>query len=111
MPAVLTGQWVTRRGTALFNLSDLDITMQSNSHHDARRCYALEMRTTITLDDDVAAAIRELRRERSMGLSEAVNELIRGGLNAPRRGRKPFKQRTYTMGLLIDVTDIAEALE
>ncbi|HEY7693128.1 MAG TPA: ribbon-helix-helix protein, CopG family [Gaiellaceae bacterium] len=68
------------------------------------------MRTTVTLDDDVAAAIRELRRTRSLGLSEAVNELIRNGLRR-RPARTPFKQRSYPMGLQIDVTDVADALE
>jgi Ribbon-helix-helix protein, copG family len=68
------------------------------------------MRTTVTLDDDVAAAIRELRRARAIGLSEAVNELIRNGLGR-RPNRKPFKQRTYPMGMLIDVTDVADAIE
>ncbi|MEA2130053.1 MAG: hypothetical protein QOJ85_2944, partial [Solirubrobacteraceae bacterium] len=38
------------------------------------------MRTTLTLADDVAAAVEKLRRERSIGLSEAVNELVRAGL-------------------------------
>ena len=69
------------------------------------------MRTTVTFDDDVAAAIREVRRTRSIGLSEAVNELIRRGLSVKRPSRKPFKQRTYAMGMLIDVTDVAEAIE
>lgn len=69
------------------------------------------MRTTVNLEDDVTAAVQELRKEGSLGLSEAVNELIRRGLSAPRPGRKKFKQRTYPMGMRIDVTDIAEALE
>jgi hypothetical protein len=69
------------------------------------------VRTTVTFDDDVAAAIRELRRSRSLGLSEAVNELIRMGLSAPPRRRKPFKQRAYPMGMQIDVTDVADAIE
>lgn len=68
------------------------------------------MRTTVTFDDDVAAAIRELRRARSIGLSEAVNELVRHGLGRRPR-RKPVKQRTYSMGMLIDVTNVADAIE
>jgi metal-responsive CopG/Arc/MetJ family transcriptional regulator len=68
------------------------------------------MRTTVSLDDDVAAAVDRLRRERHMGLSEAVNELIRDGLRAPRR-RREFRQRTADMGLRIDVSNVAEALE
>ena len=69
------------------------------------------MRTTVTFDDDVAAAIRELRRARSIGLSQAVNELIRSGLGIRRPKRARFRQRAYPLGLLIDVTDVADALE
>jgi hypothetical protein len=68
------------------------------------------VRTTVTFDDDVAAAIREHRRTRSLGLSEAVNELIRNGLGR-RPNRKPFRQRSYPIGIRIDVTDVADALE
>ncbi len=68
------------------------------------------MRTTITLDDDVAAALEHLRRERSIGLSQAVNELIRAGLTVERpRGR--FQQQSQRIGLRVDVTNVAEALE
>ncbi|HZT45299.1 MAG TPA: hypothetical protein VFA24_03885 [Gaiellaceae bacterium] len=69
------------------------------------------MRTTVTFDKDVAAAVRELQRTRSIGVSEAVNELVRQGLMAKPRRRKPFKPRAYDIGMLIDVTDVAEALE
>lgn len=68
------------------------------------------MRTTVNLDDDVAAAVQRLRRERSLGLSEAVNELIRGSLHV-RQPRRTFRQRSQAMGLLIDVSNVAEALE
>lgn len=56
------------------------------------------MRTTLSLDDDddVAAAVQRLREERHLGLSEAVNELIRAGLAAPPR-RKAFRQRTANL--------------
>ena len=71
------------------------------------------MRTTVTLDDDVVAAIDRLRRERSLGLSAALNELARSGLAAKhgRRGRHPFRQRTQTLGLRVDVSNVAEAIE
>ena len=32
------------------------------------------MRTTVALDDDVVAAVERVRRERGLGLSEALNE-------------------------------------
>jgi hypothetical protein len=68
------------------------------------------MRTTISLNDDVAAGIEKIRRERGLGLSEAVNDLIRAGL-APGEPRTPFRQRTYDMGLRIDVSNIGEVIE
>ena len=68
------------------------------------------MRTTVTLDDDVAIAVERLRRERAMGLSEAINALIRDRLRAPQR-RKRFRQRSANLGLKIDVMNVAEALE
>ena len=68
------------------------------------------MRTTITLSDDVAAAVERLRRERAIGMSEAVNELIRRGLVGGTR-RERFEQRTRRLGLRVDVRDVAEAIE
>jgi hypothetical protein len=68
------------------------------------------MRTTVTFDQDVAAAIAKLRRQRSMGQSEAVNELIRAGLRTKAPSRR-FRQRSRVLGLRIDVTNVAEALE
>jgi Arc/MetJ family transcription regulator len=72
--------------------------------------YAGYMRTTLTLDDDVAAAVQRLREERHIGPSEAVNELIRAGLAIPAQ-RKKFRQRTAKIGLRVDVSNVAEALE
>lgn len=68
------------------------------------------MRTTITLESDVAAAVDRLRRERGIGPSEAVNELVRHGLakDAPRAA---FTQRSHALGLTVDVTDVGDALE
>ncbi len=68
------------------------------------------MRTTVKLDEDVAAAVQRLRRERGIGLSEAVNDLVRRGL-ARSPERHPFRQQTAPIELRIDVTDVAEALD
>ncbi len=68
------------------------------------------MRTTLSLDEDVAAAVQRLREERHIGLSDAVNELIRAGLAAPAR-QSAFQQRTVNLGLRVDVSDVADALE
>ena len=68
------------------------------------------MRTTIKLDDDVSAAIQQLRRESKLGVSEAVNLLIRRGLDAQPK-RRPFVQQTRPLGIRVDVSNVAEALE
>jgi len=68
------------------------------------------MRTTIDFDDDTAKAIARLRRETGLGVSGAVNELIRRGL-LHRAAVVPFRQETHPLGLQIDVSNVAEALE
>lgn len=68
------------------------------------------MRTTVTLDDDVVAAVERLRRQRGLGLSEAINELARSGAQ-PVRERATFRQTTRPMGMRIDVTNIGEVLD
>lgn len=83
-------------------------------HRDASfltsRCYSSDVRTTVNLDDDNAAAIERLRSDGALGLSETVNDLIRAGLRS-KRGRRHFTQRSSKLGLRIDVTNVAEALE
>ena len=70
------------------------------------------MRTTVTLADDVAAELQRVRRERSIGVSEALNELARAGMTRKKKPRKKFVQRTHNLGrTLIDYTNVAEALE
>ncbi|MBA3418525.1 MAG: hypothetical protein ACR2KO_06390 [Geodermatophilaceae bacterium] len=68
------------------------------------------MRTTVSLDKDVEAAVRRLRKQRNIGLSAAVNELARAGLAASTE-RKRFVQRSVAMGAGIDVSNVAETLE
>jgi hypothetical protein len=68
------------------------------------------MRTTVTLDPDVEAAIEGLRRERGLGLSEALNQLARAGMTI-RTSRPQFRQRRAKLGLRIDVANVAEAIE
>ncbi len=68
------------------------------------------MRTTVTLSDDVAVAVEKLRRERSIGLSEAVNDLVRAGLTVP-GGSSPFRQQAHDLGPGIDFSNVADAIE
>ncbi len=64
----------------------------------------------MSLDSDVVAAVQAVRAEKGLGLSEAVNELIRAGL-VKGRSRTPFQQRSVALGLRIDVSNVAEALD
>lgn len=68
------------------------------------------MRTTVEFDPDTAKAVERLRRERGLGVSQAVNELIRRGL-LQSEPRPKFEQSTRSLGLRIDVSNVAEALE
>ena len=61
------------------------------------------MRTIVQFDPDTSTAIARFRRETQMGLSDAVNHLVRHGiLSRPRDAR--FKQETYALGLKVDVS-------
>lgn len=68
------------------------------------------MRTTVDLDDDTAKAVEQLRQDRGIGTSEAVNHLIRQGL-LPRAAGRPFTQKTAKLGIRVDVSNVAQALE
>lgn len=48
------------------------------------------MRTTLTLEPDVARALEQFRRKRRVSLKQAVNEALRKGLEP---GRKPAARR------------------
>jgi metal-responsive CopG/Arc/MetJ family transcriptional regulator len=68
------------------------------------------VRTTINLDDDVAREVDRLRRERGLGLSQAVNELARAGFHAEQVAYV-YEHPTRAMGALVDVANVADVLE
>ena len=73
------------------------------------------MRTTLTLDKDVAAVIERLRKTRRQSLRDIVNEALREGLKQmvePRRKRKPFRTEAVDLGRcrLVNVDNVADAL-
>ena len=79
-------------------------------------CYPLDVRTTLTLDDDVGAKLRQETRRTGRSFKETVNEYLRIGLNA-RQAMKPprkFVVRAKNMGALrpgISLDSISELLE
>ena len=72
------------------------------------------MRTTLTLDDDVAVQVERLRRERDASLKEVVNEALRRGLkemNSRPKARKRFRTRGFDGATqLMPIDNIAEVL-
>ena len=76
------------------------------------------MRTTLTLDDDVAAAIERRRRERGTRLRDEVNELLRTGLLAARERDASALGHAYTLPtfdpgrmLITDLRGLKEILD
>ena len=59
------------------------------------------MRTTLTLDDDVAAKLDADARRSGRSFKETVNHYLRLGLNTKKAGKvkKPFKVRARPLGL------------
>jgi len=72
------------------------------------------MRTTLTLDDDVATELERLRRTQGKRFKAIVNDALRRGLRdqKPARPSKPYRTRTVSLGTpkLSNVDNIAEAL-
>ena len=74
------------------------------------------MRTTLTLDDDVAVQIEELRRALDVSLKQVVNHTLRRGLQEMSRGGrtpgKPFRTQPFDAGAVRGpgIDYVAEAL-
>lgn len=70
------------------------LTCPGHEHQDAY------MRTTLTLDEDVAARVRELSRLTQRSFKETVNDVLRAGLNTPAHtGDSPFTVVPHDTGL------------
>jgi hypothetical protein len=73
------------------------------------------VRTTLTIDDDVAALLERLRKTRDASLKDLVNEGLRRGLQMmadhPRR-REPFRTRSVSLGQvrIASIDNIGDAL-
>jgi hypothetical protein len=75
------------------------------------------MRTTLTLDDDVAAALVRRRADRGTGLRREVNELLRAGLAVASRSQaiagEPYELPTFDPGraLITDLRALKDLLD
>jgi Arc/MetJ family transcription regulator len=72
--------------------------------------YAVLVRTTIDLDDDVLQAISKVRNDRKVSLSAAVNDMIRAGLRLP-TADYVYTPQSRDMGALVDLSNVADVLE
>lgn len=73
------------------------------------------MRTTLTLDDDVAAALQKLLKSRDASLKDVVNQALREGLKqmaTPPRRRAPMRTRAVSLGRcrIGNVDNVAEVI-
>ena len=71
------------------------------------------MRTTLTIEDDIAVELERLRRERGRTLKDVINDALRRGLREMRARptRKPFRTAGHDMGnFLVNVDNVAEAI-
>lgn len=73
------------------------------------------MRTTLSLDDDVAAQLEAWRGKEDLSFKEAVNTALRRGLSELSRpkSRKPFRTKPVDMGqcLVGNLDNIWEVLD
>jgi hypothetical protein len=74
------------------------------------------VRTTLTIDEDVAVRLERLRTDRGLSLKQVVNEALRLGLAALEQGtgrRRPtYRTRAVSLGRarLANLDNVAEAL-
>ena len=73
------------------------------------------VRTTLTLDDDVAARLTQLRDERRVPFRSLVNDALRRGLEAldappPQRATPPTSAVSLGGALVPDVDDLSALL-
>jgi predicted CopG family antitoxin len=76
----------------------------------------LSMRTTLTIDDDVAYKLSELQKTADKSFKQVVNETLRRGLfnEAAPKKRKPFKVKPHNFGQVrddINFDKISELIE
>jgi hypothetical protein len=79
-------------------------------------CYDAAMRTTVTLDADVAQKLKAAARRQGISFKQALNQAVRAGLGPARRSGRRFTLPTHPMALrpgvnLDKALSLATALE
>jgi hypothetical protein len=57
------------------------------------------MRTTVTLDEDVASKLQSVARERGVSFKAALNDAVRAGLGSDARTSRRYRMPTRRMGV------------
>jgi hypothetical protein len=68
------------------------------------------MRTTLTLDDDLARLLKDRAREQDLPFKQVVNDAVRAGLAASNGSRQPYRMTPMNLRLRPDV-DYTKALQ
>jgi hypothetical protein len=58
------------------------------------------MRTTLRIDDDLMRELKRRAQAEDLSLTQLINRLLRVAVETPggRRSRRPYRQRTVSMG-------------
>ena len=70
------------------------------------------MRTTLTLDPDVAMLLKKELARSAVSFKDAVNDALRRGLlaAAPQKSKRVFKQRTWDFGPVPSPAEVKDML-
>jgi hypothetical protein len=76
-----------------------------------RRCYPLDVRTTLTLDDHVAKALKQLAHDSRQPFKRVVNDTLQAGLAARKEPRaRRYRLKPSSLGGVVPGVDLDRAL-
>lgn len=67
------------------------------------------MRTTVTLEPDLASRVREVARQRRISFKSAINDTLRAGLETTTGTGRRYREKTRSLGVRPGV-DLTKAL-
>ncbi|MEA2238114.1 MAG: hypothetical protein QOC81_2838 [Thermoanaerobaculia bacterium] len=68
------------------------------------------MRTTLTLDDQLARDLKEIAHRTGRSFKDVVNETLRGGLQKKQHRAKPYRLKTVSLGGVLGGWNLDKAL-
>lgn len=82
-------------------IRNLDPSTDPRQHHYIALCDAMMpwMRTTVTLDPDIAARLDQLAAERGTSFKATINATLRAGLEADATVARPYREVTSELGI------------